>query len=82
VRQDLGDWRDAQKRVLWDRFRYCDYWLSVCRTLFAVGLFILFFVAARTLLGKITIPKRVYGKFRMLETEDKKRDKEGTGPTP
>jgi hypothetical protein len=74
VRRDLGDWRDAEKRTLWERFRYCDYWLSVCRTLFAVGLFILFFVMARTLLGKITVSKRIYGKFRTLEEVADKPD--------
>jgi hypothetical protein len=67
VRRELGDGRDAEKQVLWDRFRYYDYWLSVCRTLFAVGLFILFFVAVRTVLEKITISKKVYGKFRSLD---------------
>jgi hypothetical protein len=72
VQRDLGGWRDAEKRALWDRFRYCDYWLSVCRTLFAVGLFILFFVMARTLLGKITVSKRIYSKFRTLEDVDDK----------
>jgi hypothetical protein len=73
VRRDLGDRRDAEKQALWDRFRYTDYWLSVCRTLFAVGLFILFFVAARTVLGKITIPRKIYGKFRTLEDEEEEK---------
>jgi hypothetical protein len=76
VRGKLGDWRDGQKKALWDKFRYSDYWLSVFRTLAAVALLVIFFVMARSVLSKVYIPKRVYGKLRQtgIDPEMKKEE--------
>ncbi|MBW1785249.1 MAG: hypothetical protein JRK53_01315 [Deltaproteobacteria bacterium] len=80
VRADLGDWRDPKKRALWDRFRTADYWLSVFKTLFAVGILIISFVGARAVLRRITISKKVYGMFRPLPPEDEKKDGDDAAP--
>ncbi len=78
VKARLGDWRDARKEALWDRFRYRDYWLSVLRTLTAVALFIGVFVILRGILAKVYIPKTLYEKFRQtsIHGESEKKGSE------
>ena len=44
IKNEFGYWRDQRKRELWDSYRYYDYWLSVCKTLVAVALFIIIFL--------------------------------------
>jgi hypothetical protein len=64
IKKEFGDWRDQRKRELWDRYRYFDYWLSVCKTLVVVALFIIIFLGARAVLSRIYISEKIYRMFR------------------
>lgn len=69
IKKEFGDWRDQRKKDLWDRYRYYDYWLSVCKTLLVVSLFIIIFIGLRALLSRIYISEKVYSKFRQVDKD-------------
>ena len=69
---------------LWKKFRYYDYWLSVCKSIAAVALIIVAIKFLRILLGKIYVSESFYRKFYLppteIENEGEKREKRETHP--
>ena len=66
--------------ALWKKFRYYDYWLSVCKSIAAVALLIVAIKVLRFLLGKIYVSESFYRKFYLppteIEKDGVKREKE------
>jgi hypothetical protein len=75
----LGEMGVKINDELWKKFRYYDYWLSVCRSIAAVALLILAIKVLRFLLGKIYVSESFYRKFYLppteIEKEGEKREK-------
>ena len=77
----LGELGAQKNDELWKKFRYYDYWLSVCRSIAAVALIILAIKVLRILLGKIYVSQSFYRKFYLppneIGQEGEKREKRG-----
>jgi hypothetical protein len=75
----LGEMGVKINDELWKKFRYYDYWLSVCRSIAAVALLVVSVKVLRILLGKIYVSKSFYRKFYLppdeIEKEGEKREK-------
>ncbi len=75
LNEKLGEPGVKIKDELWKKFRYYDYWLSVCKSIAAVALIIVLIKALRIILGKIYISKSLYRKFYLPPTEIEKEGK-------
>ena len=77
----LGETGVKLNDTLWKKFRYYDYWLSVCKSIAAVALLIVSIKVLRFLLGKIYVSESFYRKFYLppteIEKEGNKREKGG-----
>ena len=75
----LGEMGVKINDELWKKFRYYDYWLSVCKSIAAVALLIVSIKVLRFLLGKIYVSQSFYRKFYLppteIEKEGEKREK-------
>lgn len=68
----LGETGVKLNDTLWKKFRYYDYWLSVCKSIAAVALLIVSIKVLRFLLGKIYVSESFYRKFYLPPTEIEK----------
>ena len=75
----LGEMGAKINDKLWKKFRYYDYWLSVCKSIAAVASLILSIKVLRFQLGKIYVSESFYRKFYLppteIEKEGEKREK-------
>jgi hypothetical protein len=72
LNEKLGEISAKINDEWWKKFRYYDYWLSVCRSIAAFALLIVSIQVVRILLGKIYVSQSFYRKFYLPPTEIEK----------
>ena len=77
LNEKLGKMGAKVNDELWKKFRYYDYWLSVCRSIAAVALIVIAIKVLRFLLGKIYVSEAFYRKFYLPPPEMEKEGEKG-----